>query len=165
MKSGRSIPPELIAASTRAKQEAMAFDPIAILSQRANREEIDNIGKDEWVHSTPSNPAKREANATSAALCREIVSVRRWPTTRGTSQLAMAFRVSRRVMRLVERERGTIVSASLRSSRWSLIDRSTALSRNNSSCSKSFVTFIIYTTIGATTGTYTLMTAEKKRNC
>lgn len=49
MKSSRSLPPELAAASTRAKQDAMALDPIAILSQTANFAEIENIGKDDWL--------------------------------------------------------------------------------------------------------------------
>lgn len=49
MKPPRSIPPELVAAGKRADEEAMAVDPIAILSQKANRAEIENIGKDEWI--------------------------------------------------------------------------------------------------------------------
>lgn len=48
MRSPRSLPPELIATTKRA-QQAAALDPIKILSQEANRTEIDHIGTDEWI--------------------------------------------------------------------------------------------------------------------
>jgi hypothetical protein len=49
VKPPRSLPPELVAASARATQHATALDPVALLSQKANLMEIENIGSDEWI--------------------------------------------------------------------------------------------------------------------
>jgi hypothetical protein len=49
VRTSRSLPPELVAASMRAQQDTVDLDPITILSQKANRAEIENIGNDQWV--------------------------------------------------------------------------------------------------------------------
>ena len=49
VRNPRSLPPELVAAAAREEHETKARDPIAILSQQANRAEIENIGVDEWI--------------------------------------------------------------------------------------------------------------------
>jgi hypothetical protein len=45
----RSLPPEYVAATARLQQEAKARDPMTILSQEANRAEIEEIGSGEWL--------------------------------------------------------------------------------------------------------------------
>jgi hypothetical protein len=49
VRTPRSLPPELVAATLRAQQDAADADPITTLSQKANRAEIENIGSNDWV--------------------------------------------------------------------------------------------------------------------
>jgi hypothetical protein len=46
VQTSRSLPPEL---ASRAQQASAPADPIEILSQEANRAEIDRIGTGEWI--------------------------------------------------------------------------------------------------------------------
>jgi hypothetical protein len=49
VRTPKSLPPELVAASIRAKQDTTALDSTTILSQKANVAEIENIGKEDWI--------------------------------------------------------------------------------------------------------------------
>jgi hypothetical protein len=43
------LPPELAAVAAERQQDSIVRDPIAVLSQRASRAEIESIGQDEWL--------------------------------------------------------------------------------------------------------------------